>query len=191
MSMFRWLLGMPVAALITAGLFFLMAQLIRDNGLNLAPPKPNLDLKITAELPPEAGPKPGPKRPDDLKPPPETKIDIPTSNRAPSGLPTTPPRTPTSTTPPGRDGQFSGAVIKVTPPYPEGCRSKGAEGIVVVQFDVTPEGNVTNAQVIQTPNACFIRPIIKAVSGWKYPPSSNGSQMRYGIVETFNSQLVE
>jgi protein TonB len=191
MTLFRWLLGMPMAALITAGLFFMMAQLIRDKGVELIPPKPNLDLKITAEPPPENPYDHKPKRPDDLKPPPETPIDIPKSGRAPMGLPAAPPYKPAPTTPPGKNGQFSGAVIKVTPPYPEGCRSKGAEGIVVVQYDVTPEGNVTNARVIETPNACFVRPILKAVSGWKYPPVASGSAMRYGLVETFNFQLVE
>lgn len=191
MALFRWLIGMPMAALVTAALFFLMAELIRNKGVDLAPPRQNPDLNILAEPPPETRYDNKPPRPVPLKPPPETQMEFPKSGRPTDGVPVGPGTVPAPGKPTGPTGQFSGAVIKVTPPYPEGCRSKGAEGVVVVQFDVTPEGNVTNARVIESPNACFVRPILKAVSGWKYPPSASGSQMRYGLVETFNFQLVD
>jgi protein TonB len=89
--------------------------------------------------------------------------------------------------PPG-EGAVSSPVIRIPPPYPENCRSRGAEGVVIVEFDVTPEGNVVNARVVDSANRCFNRSVLKAVSGWKYPPAAGGG-MRYGLMERFNFRL--
>ena len=188
MSLFRWIIGMPMAALVTAGLFFLMAQLIRDKVVDVNQPVEAARLKITMDKPPPDGPKPRPT--DDLIPKeiPPTELEFTKTNERPVGPTVKPTAQPTPDAPPGQ--KFVGPTIRVTPPYPENCRSRGVEGVVVVQFDVTPEGNVVNPRVIDTPNACFVRPLIKAVSGWKYSPAAGGG-MRYGVVETFNFQLTE
>ncbi len=85
-----------------------------------------------------------------------------------------------------------GPLIRYAPPYPDNCRSRGVTGTVLVQFDVTPEGNVVNARVIDAPDRCFNR-IVSTVSKWKYPPAyENGRPaMRYGVVKKFNFQLTE
>ena len=190
MDLFRWLLGLPMAALITVGLFFMMAHLIKDKVDPWPDPRPEIDLKVTADKPrnrPEIDP-PEKTIPDDI---PETEIDFQKSKEAPKGVPVSPTKTPVDTRPGKMSGNFSGAVIKIPPPYPESCRTKGVEGTVIVQFDITPEGNVTNAQVIQTPNQCFVRTVLKSVSGWKFPPVSSGSAMRYGVIEKFDFRLVD
>ena len=191
MVLFRWLLGLPMAALITAGLFFMMAHLIKEKGDPYPDPRPDLNLKVTAEDPVD-GPDPyersEKKIPDEI---PETEIDFQKTKEAPKGVPIGPTKTPVDTRPGKTPGNFLGAVITIPPSYPESCRTKGIEGTVVVQFDITPEGNVTNAQVIQTPNQCFVRTVLKAVSGWKFPPVSSGSAMRYGVIEKFDFRLVD
>lgn len=187
MILIRWILGMPMAALVTAGLFFMMAQLIKDKNVELPPEPPIRDFKITADMPPE-GPtatKPPRKLPSD--PPPEPDLDFTKSGEPPKGPVVAPVRVPVDTTPPGQK-IMSGPTIKVPPAYPESCRSRGIEGNVTVEFDVGPDGGVLNPRVISTPHSCFNRTVLKAVSGWKYPPAANGG-MRYGVIERFNFQL--
>ncbi|PQA86514.1 energy transducer TonB [Hyphococcus luteus] len=187
MVLFRWALGLPFAALVTTGLFFLMAQLIKEKGGDYPPPKPALKLQITPE-----------KKlsdPNEIKPPRETIPEKmpPTEYQFPER--TGPVQTPTprpgpaeiEPLPPGGKA-VSSPVIRIPPPYPENCRSRGAEGVVIVEFDVTPEGNVVNAQVVDSANRCFNRSVLKAVSGWKYPPAAGGG-MRYGLMERFNFRL--
>ncbi|WDI30478.1 energy transducer TonB [Hyphococcus flavus] len=192
MSLFRWILGLPAAGIITAALFFMMAELIKDNGLELSSSKQIPDLSITAEEPDEKGwekpPKPKPL-PDST---PETEFEFTKPIGPPDsvGIDTGPGTIETTT--PDQKGMFSGGTIKITPAYPEGCRSKGAEGVVVVEFDITPEGNVVNPRILQSPDRCFNRPIRSAVSKWKFPPApSNGSNTRRTMTESFNFQLVE
>ncbi len=189
MFLVRWILGMPMAALITAGLFFMMAQLIKDRGEELPPPKPSLQLRITAEPPPSESTPVKPPREVLKKTPPETKLDFPPVDRK-GGTPVDPGPFEVERIPPTDGGVIAGPTIKVPPAYPESCRSRGITGSVIVEFDVTPEGNVVKPRVVQTPNACFNRTVIKAVSGWKYPPAANGG-MRYGVIERFNFQLEE
>lgn len=187
MPLFRWILGLPFAALVTTGLFLMMSQLIKERQSEYPPPQPSPKIQIT--------PDPHPDGPIKVKPPsetlpkkiPETELDFPKSERTPKGVLTVPAKTPTPTTPPGQT-TMGGPVIRIPPPYPENCRSRGAEGVVIVEFDVSPEGNVINPRIVQTANRCFERTVLKSVSGWKYPPAGNGG-MRYGVIEQFYFQL--
>ena len=194
MTLFRWLLGMPAAALVTAALFFMMAEMIKNRNVKTNPPKPPLELNINADDPIEnefkfKKPK---KLPDNI---PETEIEFPKPTGNPGGITIDPiPGEKIDTTSTGAgDGDFGGYSIIIAPPYPENCRSKGAEGIVVVKYDVTPQGDVTNIQIVKSPDRCFDRPIRNAVSKWKFAPSAeNGRQVaRRGLTETFNFQLVD
>jgi len=187
MAFFRWLLGLPVAAAITVGLFFFMAGLIRQGDVELGTEKPVIDLTITAQredtkftreelrtkIPEKA---------------PETILDFDRKSGDPDPVRVDPTPFKVDPDPPGPEGVAIGPVITIAPPYPEGCRTKGAEGIVIVEFDISPEGNVMNPRVIESPDRCFDRPIIRAVSGWKYPPSRDG-RMRYGAVQQFKFEL--
>lgn len=189
MFLFRWVVSLPFAILVTVGLFIAMAALIRDREGPVADPVPSLKIRITAEPRVEGDPvidPPSKTLPKDIPP---TEFEFPKTTTTPTGIKTVPTKVPPPTTPPGTDA-FSGAVIKPRPMYPENCRSRGAEGIVIVQFDVSPEGGVVNPRIIDSTNACFNRTVLKTISGWKYPPASGGG-MRYGLVETFNFQLEE
>ena len=191
MVLFRWIFGLPIAGLVTVALFFMMAQLIKDRYEPYPDPKPSPKIRITAEKPVD-GNKKNPPKPKDLpdsEPP--LDLDLSPKRSRPDGTKYRPEPKQIEKTPPSDTGIFSAATIRTTPLYPEGCRSRGASGVVIVQFDVTPEGNVTNAQVIESPDRCFNRPVLKSVAGWKFPPSKSGAGMRYGYVETFNFQLVE
>lgn len=192
MSFFRGLIGAPVAGLVTLGLFLVMAGLI-SKPVEIGEPKPSpkFDFLMDTAPPDEFEPvDPRNELPKET-PPLEIKRQIP--GEAPKGVPAPRPGAEFDPSPEIENRNFGGPLIRTAPLYPEGCRSRGAEGRVVVQFDVTPEGNVTNIVIVESANSCFNRTVRNAVSKWKYPPATeNGrSVMRYGVVETFSFSLTE
>ncbi len=192
MIFFRWIFGLPFAALITAGLFMLMAALIDRPSVDLAQPQENAKIQILAQKRTPLDPLT--TKPKELaKDPPETIIPSAPPQGIPKGVPVGPPKK-TNPVDLGRDrGQISTPVIKHAPPYPEACRGRAAEGSVLVQFDVTPEGGVVNIQILQSDDSCFNRTVRKTVSKWKYPPAyRNGRPItRYGVMERFSFQLTD
>jgi periplasmic protein TonB len=189
---FRWIVGLPFAALITAGLFMLMAGLIQRPSLDLAEPQEAAKIQILAK---ERAPlEPLPTKPTELvKDPPETIIPPVPAQGKPKGVPVGPTRqkNPVDLT---RDrGRIGTPVIKHAPPYPEACRSRAAEGGVLIQFDVTPEGGVVNIQILQSADSCFNRTVRRTVAKWKYPPAyRNGRPItRYGVIERFSFRLTD
>ena len=82
---------------------------------------------------------------------------------------------------PDRDAQ---PLVRIPPQYPSQCqRTARDRETVVVEFDVTPEGSVINARVIETTNACFNRAAMRAVERWRYAPRiiDGQSQPRFGV----------
>lgn len=189
MGFLRWTASPPMAALVTAGLFIMMAALIRGPELNLPKPKPYEDVVVTFK-PELLEPHPTPIKPT-LPALPPTEINPPPRDGAPEGVPFEPPTGPVGeTVPGGGDLVISPPLIKHSPQYPQSCSAKGVEGVVIVQFDVTPEGNVINPQIIETVDRCFNRTVLATISKWKYPPARGGA-MRRSNVETFHFQLVD
>lgn len=188
MFIFRWVLSLPGAALVTTALFIFMAAMIWTEGPVIDDPKPTPVFKITPREPPEPRQTKLPPKPVKQKEP-ETIVEPWRREGGPNPVPTV----PTGKIDPTGPGDYvvpTAPVIKIAPQYPESCRSKQAEGVVVVQFDVTPEGNVVNARIIESSHRCFERTVLATVEKWKYPPSGS-SAMRYGFVEYFSFELVD
>jgi protein TonB len=59
------------------------------------------------------------------------------------------------------------------PKYPERARDLQIEGVVVVEFDVLPDGSVANVRVISGPME-FHEAVLKAVAGWRFKPARRG-----------------
>ena len=60
---------------------------------------------------------------------------------------------------------------RVTPEYPDGCaRTADDKEIVVLEFDVTPEGDTDNIRIVDSTNRCFNGSAIKSVEEWEYRP---------------------
>ena len=188
----RWIAGPPVAALITGILFLFMASMISQPIGELPAPKPPLDIKIAPETVDSPDPQPKPPRQIEEKQPP-IEIQKTTSGEKPTLRTPGPDFTPTEIGPTGGGNVVVAPVIRVTPTYPERCRSRGAEGDVLVQFDVAADGSVINPRIIESSDSCFNRSVLKTVSGWKYPPTSQGGKPapRYGLVERFSFQITE
>jgi len=183
MNFFRFIFGLPMAAAVTVILFFAMAMLIKkeaDPVKNVDPPK--FDFVYNKAPPPQPIPRPNPVGPEDPPPTPITTWPKPEGGPDPIPMPNPSPVGPTTPDIP----KTAGAIIRIPPAYPENCRAKGIEGAVIVQFDVTDRGEVTNVRIMSSDSSCFDRAVIKAVLGWKYPPRA-----QYGVVERFSFELQE
>jgi len=168
----RFILALPLAALITATLFVIMQGMITDEFSRpdvIEPP----EFAITREMretekPPEAKPKP----PEVLDPPDVPRIPPPPADpqygeystewitpvidfeiqKAPDDSPPIP-------------------MSQVPPDYPMACASRGIEGWALVRFDITATGGVMNAEVVDAePKGCFERSALRAIRQWKYRP---------------------
>lgn len=68
----------------------------------------------------------------------------------------------------------------IKPDYPEPARQAGVEGFVLVQFDITREGNVADVHVIEAqPANYFETAAMDAVKRFRFTPDTNA---RDGIV---------
>ena len=62
-------------------------------------------------------------------------------------------------------------LVTVPPIYPDRAASRGTEGWVIVEFDITPAGTVENPRVIDAlPQGTFDRAAMKAIKKWKFKP---------------------
>jgi protein TonB len=191
---FRMFFGLPGAAIITALLFLAMGWMIRQETPPVEPGE-TPDISILAKL------KPTPPRPkfdppprEDVEKPPETKFDFPKS-KDPGGVididPLPGPQKgegpitlPTVLTP----------TVRIPPAYPENCAVKGVEGVVVVEFDVTPDGAVASPRIISSSNSCFDRTVLRSIVNWKYSPQFDDDGrpiLRRNVRETLVFELSE
>lgn len=184
MAFLRMMFGLPLAAVVTLGLFAMMAGLIGKEQ-EIGTPRIQDKILVTAQLEPSEPRPQVQSRPDLLKDVPDPVTTDPSDRpgRPESGsLPVLP-------ADPGQGEKpviRSGTTIKVPPPYPAACQRFAVEGEVVVQFDVTDRGEVVNVRILSSTHRCFERDVIKAVSGWRYPPEA-----RRGLVEKFVFRLTE
>lgn len=191
---FRMIFGLPGAAAITALLFLAMAWMIRQEATPQAPTEPP-DVTILAKLKPSNATK--------IDPPPKQKVDAPepvdldysARQENPRGaLLVDPVVGPTTDDGPIIDFTGTQPTIRIPPAYPENCRARGAQGVVMVEFDVTAEGAVVNPRVIASENSCLDRAAMNTISKWKYTPKTDGSGRpvpQRGLRQTFNFQLTE
>jgi len=174
--MIRLLLGLPVAGVITVSLFLLMRYLVLVEGAEQKEDELTT-ISITR-----------PDRDEDVNRRDRNKPDRPEQAEAP---PPPPPMQVNSRVDPatlagnmampdfGVDvGSLDAPtdrtaipLVTVPPIYPDRAASRGIEGWVVVEFDITPAGTVENPRVIDAlPAKTFDRAALKAIRKWKFKP---------------------
>ena len=62
------------------------------------------------------------------------------------------------------------ALLKVAPTYPPRAAARGLEGYALVEFTVTPEGDVADPRIIESSDPIFEPPTLDAVRKAKYKP---------------------
>ncbi|MDT8449679.1 MAG: energy transducer TonB [Wenzhouxiangellaceae bacterium] len=92
---------------------------------------------------------------------------------------------------PDRDAQ---PLVRIPPQYPQRCMARAEpRESVLVEFDVTPEGTVVNARVLESTNSCFDRAAMRAVERWRYNPKivDNVAEPRFGVRHVIEFALEE
>lgn len=197
-SAIRLVIGIPGAVVVTVALFLLMSVLIKQP-LRLAEAEDPRNISITAQLDDTDlnNARADIKRPTlDAPPPPPPAVNDPSNRPALDGVAAAIPTIEAdlnigSGFNPDRDAQ---PLVRIPPQFPDRCQGRaGAEERVVLQFDVTPEGQTTNIEAIDSTNSCFNRSAIRSVERWKYQPKivDNQAEPRRGVQTVIVFQLAE
>lgn len=194
----RLIIGIPAAGLVTGLLFLFMSAMIRQP-LNLQEDAEAVNINITAQIEDSdlSNANKEFKRPTlDAPPPPPPAVNDPSNRPNLDSVGAAIPEIDTNLNigtgfNPDRDAQ---PLVRIPPQFPDRCQSRAdSEEIVVVQFDVTPDGQTTNIEAVDSSNSCFNRAAIRSVERWKYQPKivDNEAQWRRGVVTQIKFQLAE
>lgn len=74
---------------------------------------------------------------------------------------------------------------RVNPEYPRRAMRTGREGYVLIEFNVTPDGEVVNPVVIEaSPKNLFERAALKAIKQWQYKADFAGTTPDSALART-------
>jgi len=160
---------------LTLGLFVFMAQLIHNpqplSGQASDAPQINILMSERTPIPPKETRKPEPPKPI------PTRERVTTPGESTEVVDFSPqtftPEMPIQTTlfTPSSMSAEALPLVQVSPRYPIEASQNGKEGYVVVGFDITAEGTVSNVRVLDAnPKRVFDKAALSAVQNWKYKP---------------------
>lgn len=194
----RLILGLPFAGAVVMALFLWMSGIISVDDF-----VPGTPTTIQPPVIPEPPDEPEVERrevkpPTEIKPPPppETEIEItidPPTGIGPNvvGPPVTPPVSPGL---PSLAGDPT-PIVRVDPRNFERCfdSSSGQEERVRVVFDIAPDGQTANVEVVSSTDTCFNRSAVRAVEKWRYNPKTENGQAVwwYGVNATIIYQSAD
>ncbi len=193
----RLIASLPIAVLVTIALFLTLAALIRQQGEVQLSEDRSVDINVTRQIKEtRTDANLEFKRPvlDQPPPPPPVTHDVSFRPTVTGQLGELPDFSKTDLNigaafNPDRDAQ---PLVRIPPQYPSRCQNRAANfEYVLVQFDVTPEGSVVNAEVLDASNACFNRAALRSVERWKFQPKvvDNKAQPRRGVQTQITFQL--
>ncbi|PMH46118.1 energy transducer TonB [Vibrio sp. 10N.286.49.B3] len=183
--MLRLLVALPFAALVSFGLFSIMALMV-DNG-HQGKPESSENLRfdivmVEQESATQRRQRSVPEPPEAPQPPPEAQA-------ANTQTSTTPLNTMTPISALSLDTAINGLSInaptfadvgsnqqamplyRVEPRYPAQALKRGAEGYVIMSFTIDPTGRPIDIAVKEAnPRRLFEREAIRALKNWKYQP---------------------
>ena len=80
---------------------------------------------------------------------------------------------------PGKPNIDSNVVpsLRIPPTYPKRALRSGIEGVVTVEFTITIDGSVKDAEIIEAePPNIFDKSVLRAISKWKFNPDTGDGQ---------------
>ena len=80
---------------------------------------------------------------------------------------------------PGKPNIDSNVVpsLRIPPTYPKRALRSGIEGVVTVEFTITIDGSVKDAEIIEAePPNIFDKSVLRAISKWKFNPDTVDGQ---------------
>ncbi len=193
----RLFVGIPLAAMVTLSLFMLMRLLVTPETNLIEEVAETISIDITrAQREEDSRDNRQLDRPDEEdQPPPPPPMDTRTERPDLGGLPVGIPDIDLNINS-GAVGPIDGEIqplVRVPPEYPLRAQERGLEGRVCVEFTVTPEGTVTDAEVYQTTSSLFNRSALRAIARFRYQPKvENGQPVpRYGTRNCFEFNMAD
>jgi protein TonB len=203
-SIIRLIGGVPIAAIVTVALFYLMTRLILTDGEPPRAAEDELSFTINDEVQDISA-----RRRDttieDVQqvepPPPPPQIDRQRAEQPTEGLATVMGAIPDFAAPQLNSDSVSFSVsdrdaqplVRIEPQYPMRAAERGIEGSCYARFDVSPDGTPTNIQITRCDSSLFERAAQRAVERWRYNPKvENGVPVaRRGVETRFDFRLSE
>ena len=155
---------------------------------DVATPEAQAEAPVVQEAPPEAAaptPRPATRPATRATPRPAPRVtQAPPTTEAPAPVPT--PRGPVRV---GGEIQEPKKVKSVNPVYPEAAKRARAQGIVILECNISPEGRVTDVKVLRGV-PLLDQAAIDAVRQWVYTPTLlNGTPVAVVMTVTVNFKL--
>lgn len=198
-SLFRGILGLPLAAVITVILFLFMYGLIKVDEIPEPPESNDVNINFSRQLQDsEVRSQKVFERPAlDTPPPPPPAINQQTFTPQVDGVRAVAPTFDANVDigsgfNPDRDAQ---PIVRIPPQVSDFQRCIRSDDLrierVVLEFDVTPEGQVANVRVVDSTDSCYNRAATRAAQRWKYNPKivDGEAQPRFGVRTTIEFQV--
>ncbi len=195
-ALIRVLIGVPVAFVVVGALFLLMYGLIKVDVINLGEEKDPVSIQISRQIEDtEIRNQKRFERPElDQPPPPPPAIDRANFEPAVEGVQAAAPDFGAdidigTAFNPDRDAQ---PLVRVPPQGFERCiGNRASTEVVALAFDVTPQGQVTNVEVVDSTDTCYNRYAVRSAEKWKYQPKivDGEQQWRRGVRTTIKFQV--
>ncbi|OLF72335.1 hypothetical protein AWH62_10910 [Maricaulis sp. W15] len=203
-SFIRLVIGVPLAAIITVFLFYVMQDLIKTDAVEQEQEAEDIVFSINDEVA-EVEARRRDTTIEDVQqvdpPPPPPQIERQRAEQPSEGLATVMGAIPDFEAPQlnsdsvnfsvsDRDAQ---PLVRIEPQYPLRAAERGIEGSCWVRFDVTPDGTPTNIDIYRCDSSFFERASTRAVERWRYNPKvENGVPVaRRGVETRFDFRLAE
>lgn len=83
--------------------------------------------------------------------------------------------------------------VRVSPRYPRRALRSRTEGVVMIEFTISPDGSVTDPLIVKSePQEVFDRAALRALKKWKFKPKfRNGKPVQRRARQTFTFSLNE
>ncbi|WP_417486113.1 energy transducer TonB [Maricaulis sp.] len=203
-SFIRLVIGVPVAAIVTVFLFYVMQDLIKVDQVDQPEEIDDVTFSINDEVA-EVEARVRDTTIDDVQqvdpPPPPPQIERQRAEQPSEGLATVMGAIPDFEAPQLNSDSVSFSVsdrdaqplVRIEPQYPLRAAERGIEGSCYVRFDVTPDGTPTNIDIYRCDSSFFERASTRAVERWRYNPKvENGVPVaRRGVETRFDFRLAE
>lgn len=203
-SIVRLLIGIPVAIIVTFGLFMLMRTLISVEEVPIEEAGEELSFDITQEVE-EINARTRDTSIDDVQtvdpPPPPPQVERQAADLPTESLSTIVGSIPEFDTPELNSGNVSFNVsdrdaqplVRIPPQYPIRAAERGLEGYCDMRFNVSPDGTPVDIQAVNCTSSLFQRASIRAVERWRYSQRivDGVPQMRRGVETRIDYQMAD
>jgi len=203
-SIFRLVIGVPIAIVVTFALFMLMRTLIFVDEAPLEEESTTYRFDINPQVE-QVDARARDTSIDDVQdvdpPPPPPQVERQASDLPSESLSTIVGSIPDFDAPDLNSGNVSFNIsdrnaqplVRIPPQYPPRAAERGVEGFCEMEFNVSPDGTPVQIRALECSSSMFERASIRAVERWRYSPRivDGVAQTRTGVRTRLDYQLDE